>query len=935
MNLFEKFRIEYESLSGKEKSNFESMLVDALSVIPIIGSGVNFSHSLTKFNRERVEKIIRKIILVDKPSDLDDFQFAYIAYVLKNVFSNPELVISEYVSLKKEEFIQLVLDKYNECRIMYDHSEEVRNYIVKITEIILNNIDQLETPESVSKTALKGVDYLYSKEIASDEMIAAHDKKLALHDERITTLEKDIEICTLNSDNDIYLDYFKEKLFLEDEDSAITLQTMYVPSRINGENSSAAQYIMSWYKKEKDSCLLIYGEAGIGKTSLISKIIADTYDLTEPSNREFTLSKDEVYAVILREHKDVFKELEDDYSPINILCNLFSSSYARCDRHNLKGKLLILDGLDELMVLVPSFTKQKANEFVQKLTDSKYGLKILITSRPGYFQPDERSHVKIHIASLLWTELEVNAWCDKYVKYKPERKQWCDSFKQQYHVLPKYQDNDRRREILCIPFVIYISCNSNVDLNEENTVGKIYDYAFRNIIMREHSDKNDPLRQNSDDRKMRIIHWQYTKELAYQMHFILDLNLLDDESSDDKHAKAFRKAQDRTIEVLNDKEFQKNHDIDFTFEKKELSTSKYLAVFQFAKSNGEKGVSFVHKSVYEYFTAVKLYEDYFAKFNERYFKEHEKTKESRLQAELELLESCIEAFRYKDISPEVFKYLIDMDRPIFTGNDTNNLLLEDISDEKKFNKDLFLECFDSGLRQNIFSRIGILPAVEHYLTERAIEPNNIYYQLSIALHNLTWYLTGLGYDNSKCSICEVLCMMPNSKQTFNFEKWNFCYAKIEGIKLLRANLIKANFSGAVLTKSDLCLANLTDSFLKGANLDYADLRSALLIRTNLENAILRDVRLNNAILREANLRGADLRIAQMAGAELTSADLTGANLEDADLTGAYLINANLTGANLKGTKFKNAIYSTISGSETKFPEGFEAEKQGMIIDTKL
>lgn len=103
------------------------------------------------------------------------------------------------------------------------------------------------------------------------------------------------------------------------------------------------------------------------------------------------------------------------------------------------------------------------------------------------------------------------------------------------------------------------------------------------------------------------------------------------------------------------------------------------------------------------------------------------------------------------------------------------------------------------------------------------------------------------------------------------------------VELRRADLRKAQLSGAVLTKAHFWQANLSGADLAGANLNGADFWLS-----NLKGA-----RLAGACLRRTHLGGANLT-----GADLRGADLTGANLRDAILDGADLTNATVTAEQL-------------------------------------
>ena len=114
----------------------------------------------------------------------------------------------------------------------------------------------------------------------------------------------------------------------------------------------------------------------------------------------------------------------------------------------------------------------------------------------------------------------------------------------------------------------------------------------------------------------------------------------------------------------------------------------------------------------------------------------------------------------------------------------------------------------------------------------------------------------------------------------------------------RANLERADLTGAILTRADLSGAILTNVDLTGAHLNSAILNDADLTGAHLSGADLTGAHLNEAKLTNAHFTGADLGGAELTRANLTRADLGGANLGGANLAGATLIRANLGGANL-------------------------------------
>jgi uncharacterized protein YjbI with pentapeptide repeats len=151
--------------------------------------------------------------------------------------------------------------------------------------------------------------------------------------------------------------------------------------------------------------------------------------------------------------------------------------------------------------------------------------------------------------------------------------------------------------------------------------------------------------------------------------------------------------------------------------------------------------------------------------------------------------------------------------------------------------------------------------------------------------------------------------------------------------LAGANLDEADLSGSVLINATLTRARLTNANLSGAkfvetppplntllpvewpseraNLTKADLTGAVferpvLVNASLERAILKNVNLESADLRHARLNGCKAGGVVMRGADLTSACLDGADFSGANLQGAILQDADLEGTKLTGAQLADA-----------------------------
>lgn len=712
----------------------------------------------------------------------------------------------------------------------------------------------------------------------------------------------------IQSENIQYLGVYNEVLFLEEAGSKVTLKNMYIEPMVEETDETISEYLTKWLKSEY-GFLILYGTAGIGKTSLVARLIDKACSAegcsTNPNNAS-------VLAVALRNHCDLISQYSKPYSAKEILCKLYGVS----DLRNLKGKLLILDGFDELTVLIPEFDKFQAAEFIDELNlackNTYYRIHIMITSREGYF-----FGCTANKATLFWKEKQVKEWCDNYSEFKPTSNKWCLDFYKQFLSLPRDKGNDKLYVVLCVPFILYLCSNGNVDLSIHKTVGQIYDQAFRTILTRKHGKNligaerfNIRKQGNSDektDEDWRLVFWQFTKELAYQMFLVNELILSEEGEPDSPMLIGMQRAKTRTIKILQEK-----HKIPVS--EKDLCSPKFLAVFSFARSDGHSGITFVHKTVYEYFTALKLYEDYLSKISES----RTKSMSSEMLVE-EIMYNTIEAFRYKAIPEEIFGFLIDIcneARPPFGTKDG--------SGTKWFNFDYYKEILLNAFKEQYECKLEIKPPVEEYFS--AINPitkdhekdydqvrkSSISFQISRAFCNLTWFLTKQGFHNfsEEFRWCND-AVFSSSDQPVNMQGWDLSRfdlsnANLMGAILSKADFTKSRFSEANLSNSILSEAILANANMTESNLTAADLSQADLSYTNFQSAILRKSKLTGAIFDHTILTGADLSEIDFSNVDLTYVDLRTVRLTNSIFTGVTMYGANLAKQDLRDLKMGEA-----------------------------
>lgn len=594
----------------------------------------------------------------------------------------------------------------------------------------------------------------------------------------------------ISDDNGYFRKLYNEELFLEikeytHDDYIAKLKRVYVEPKIESNKQSLKDKLENWNQQsDLDSDIhtdadakvfLLYGKAGVGKSSLTANIIATEF-----------LGKN-CHAIALRKHIDKLSHVKAWQSVKDCFkCN---------DEAAYNDSVLILDGLDEICVLKKEFN---GKEFVENLKNSAPSeVKILITSRyhSGYFE-EIKSDNKLIISTIAWTEDEISEWCNKYCnvhKNNTRKQEWCENFIQSYE---KLEPNDNRKDIFCTPIILYICCAKEIDISKHDSIAGIYDAAFYHIGHREHSKENSEDLKIPDDKQFKI-NWQYTKELAFQM-FLNDIleSGLDDE--------LVNEAKIRTKELLQETDFEIDNNI-----------QKYFAVFHFASCKTD-GIEFAHKTVGEYFTAVKLYEDYFEKIE---------IKSDDDSAITSTWKNIYQAFRYKKIPEDIMQYLTDIIKSR-KGN------------EFKEWRESFFEYYYRGMESQFLWEV--MNDKSYYKSNELLMLPE---QVSIAFRNLTWLLSFFEFKNDGEFNKEEY------KRTFesffirtvnmdvNCSYWCNLYAAV-GVNLKGIDLSRANFNYTDLQEANLAYVNLVGADLRGADLTGVDLKGAYLIGADLRGAYL-------------------------------------------------------------------------------------------------
>lgn len=573
----------------------------------------------------------------------------------------------------------------------------------------------------------------------------------------------------------------------------------------------------------KNRMLLILGQPGMGKSTMI------TWFLNQYQKKDW-------------DHKEIlvyrFTDLPDiAWNGINRTRrsdeNDIASDILEClhmEKEDLNGKILILDGFDEISVgnNRTSILNCLYNAWARDAHIKDFAL--LVTCRENYVEDLSRLSFP-YITLQSWNEEQIEDFCKEYAKLSKTQipQETIDKMKEM-------------QEVFGIPIILYMALALGITVGNESSVVEVYDQIFSlegglydRCLKRDASVRWDDRHRITEIKEQ--IH-QFSKEISMWMF-----------ENNPEQAMITK----REYEKIQNQIFVKDSGVDES-KKMDVLIGNYFRLVPYYDGADTEQLTFVHRSIYEYFVAETISSE----VKEAAFELTEETQE-RLAGVLG------ERLKSGKISYSIGQYL-----------------KAKINWRNREKEEQFYTLLEGAAGKMIDA--GML-----YYTGRNIkEFRNIIAKEMNCFRNLLNLLRSfLNLSGNKYILqnVEQQNLEVYIKQLNVFEQED---SFINGANLERVDLGKADLVGANLTGADLSRANLM-----GADLGKADLREAYLIRADLRGANLR----------EANLREADLDSADLGGADLREADLREADLGGADLMGADLREANLMGANLEESIF--------------------------------
>lgn len=634
--------------------------------------------------------------------------------------------------------------------------------------------------------------------------------------------EEHNEIPIKNRANE-YADKWNQNAFLNDFNKRdknagvnIKLKDIYLEEHLpyyvwktNDEPLNDLKELLSEYTvdNEDKKMLLVLGQAGIGKSTLITWMMANLVE-----------KKDDI--LIYQFANDLGNI---NWQSENVLDDIFKAIGLKYDE--LESKTLILDGFDE--ILACNDRERILNKLDQEIKkyNSLKAFSLIVTCRENYIY--NLQNIKCDYITLqVWDEVQIENFCRTYWKN-------CGNEISE----DKIQKILENKEIFGIPLILYMILALDITIEESSSIVDVYDQVFSlkrgGIYDRcydtEHRINKPEIKKYIHQVSQKIAFWIFENNanqvLIHQEKF--------EEICKNEMNEFEQKGEDIKSDTLIGNFFKLNH----------------------CEGKGTDELQFVHRSIYEYFIAVYFFESIY----ELQSKEEVAGKLGELLKEGRLSEQILEFIKYKFDGMKGYN-LSDITKNIF------NIMLQDgmtYYSEEKYKNTIEQE-------RNIFSNMLEIVGSWNSTVGEVDDKIVIYLQCNkhsglnlkgiklsaenFAIKRLDLRGTYLNKANLMGADLSRLDLRRVHLNGADLREANLNEVDLSRSDLIGAHLYGANLKGADLSKADLRYADLRNVDLRGAVFIGANLSRANLIGAELSEANLDESYLNMTLFDEEQVK---------------------------------------------------------------------------------
>lgn len=635
-----------------------------------------------------------------------------------------------------------------------------------------------------------------------------------------------------------------------------------------------AEYICKWLKDKQysndiysNSMLLVYGEPGSGKSSVLKKVVDElTNGVDDKKTIVLSLNLFEVTFVDAKTALDVVKQYIKNGYP------WFYEADNRLDR------ILILDGLDEIKYKV----YEKSQELLRELEGEKwkFDCKVIVSGRTQAVRKAKENiynYINVEILPLYIDIYERKKYIDEVVDENnlleiDLRLDYWDKLQKEFNIIQNMPLQNRRfdelsRQPLLLFLIMWTAKYSNIDLMELKNTAELYNKIFECIYTREYS------RKKAGGLKYKAEYSEYQKMLAHLGGCAYRNNS--------------RSVSANTIyeycTVMDDKKLCENwiklHQDD--------NPSKLVLLFflreNFKNGNDSKStiddqkteIEFMHKTFYEYLAAIEI---------------------------IRLIYEYTKSDDYDKKLKQVFY--------MFSKNRVDGVIAD-------FIKEIILN-------ENLMfgDEVITLAKYDSILSEIVSSAYNVNYPVMIGTGDLSQYIYVRNYQNLKNIVLtyekSISELIKGTADFINISKNNICKLQLENMEWDDVNI-----ASWVLDYCNMSGSHMENAILSGASFKYSDMQDAVLMmatadRTDFSNATLDGTDFTKASLVAANFfniitkkivnfEGTIIKSGNFARTRFKNVNFIGADLQNANFNNSKLIGCNFSGADLTDASLNNVI----------------------------
>lgn len=377
-----------------------------------------------------------------------------------------------------------------------------------------------------------------------------------------------------------YADKWNKNVFLNDFNKRdknagvnIKLKELYLEKhlphyvwKMDDEPLDDLKELLSEYTVDNDDkiMLLILGQAGIGKSTLITWIMDNLVE-----------KEDDIY---IYQFSSDLKNI--DWQGNNILNDIFKMLGLRYDE--LENKVLLLDGFDE--IYANSGREKILNQIYQSLKELNCLRKIslIITCRENYI--DDLKKVRCdHITLQTWNDEQIISFCEIY------------GSKSKKSILQNNLDMMlENKKVFGIPLILYMVLALDIPIERNTSLVDIYDKIFAvdgggiydrciNDLSYGKEHRINEVKQQIHQVSQRIAFWIFESNSGKAVIPRIEFRKI----CDIVMKEAEEKAEDIQSDVL---------------------IGSYFEPIKYYEGIGTDELQFVHRSIYEYFVSIYFFE---------------------------------------------------------------------------------------------------------------------------------------------------------------------------------------------------------------------------------------------------------------------------------------------------------------------------------------